>query len=348
MAHASFDIQSLPAPAPDFNNLLNVLQGKTPDRPTLFEFFLNDPLYARLAETTGLTVAGAPEWLIMQRGFYAAGYDYATTHVPGFEFSAKTRDRAATSSLNEGVIITDRASFDAYPWPDPEQADYDHLNTAAATLPEGMKLIVPGPWGVLENVIKLVGYENLCLMILDDEQLVFDIFEHVGSRLARFYQLAASHPGVGACISNDDWGFNTQTMLSPSDMRRFVFPWHKHIVENIHAAGKPAILHSCGYYGEIIDDIVEDMNYDGRHSYEDGIIPVENAYDDLRGRIAVLGGIDVDFVCRHSPREVFDRARAMVEKGQAGGYALGTGNSVPDYVPDEAYLAMILAAVADR
>jgi uroporphyrinogen decarboxylase len=28
-----------------------------------------------------------------------------------------------------------------------------------------------------------------------------------------------------------------------------------------------------------------------------------------------------------------------------GGYALGTGNSVPDYVPDENYLAMIRAAL---
>ncbi|MDT8392025.1 MAG: uroporphyrinogen decarboxylase family protein [Lentisphaeria bacterium] len=348
MAHNPFEIQSLPAPSPDFKHLLKVLRGETPDRPTLFEFFLNGPLYRRLAETTGLTVAGAPEWLVTQRGFYAAGYDYATTHVPNFEFAVGAQEKASSLSLNKGVIITDRASFDTYAWPDPALADYDHLDTAAATLPAGMKLIVPGPFGVLENVIRLVGYENLCLMILDDEQLVYDIFERVGGRLARFYQLAAPRPGVGACISNDDWGFNTQTMLSPDDMRRFVFPWHKRIVESIHAAGKPAILHSCGYYGEIMDDIVEEMKYDGRHSYEDTIIPVEKAYDDLRGRIAVLGGIDVDYICRHSPREVFDRARKMVEKGQAGGYALGTGNSVPEYVPDEAYLAMILAAVADR
>jgi uroporphyrinogen decarboxylase len=28
-----------------------------------------------------------------------------------------------------------------------------------------------------------------------------------------------------------------------------------------------------------------------------------------------------------------------------GGYALGTGNSVPDYVPDEGYFAMTRAAL---
>ena len=36
----------------------------------------------------------------------------------------------------------------------------------------------------------------------------------------------------------------------------------------------------------------------------------------------------------------------MLERTRArGGYALGTGNSVPEYVPDDKYFAMIRAAV---
>ena len=61
------------------------------------------------------------------------------------------------------------------------------------------------------------------------------------------------------------------------------------------------------------------------------------------------GGIDVDFVCRASPEEVYQRAKAMlVRSATRGGYALGTGNSVPDYVPDENYFAMIRAAFESR
>ncbi len=33
---------------PDFNNLLAVLKCEKPNRPTLFEFFLNPPLYGKL------------------------------------------------------------------------------------------------------------------------------------------------------------------------------------------------------------------------------------------------------------------------------------------------------------
>jgi uroporphyrinogen decarboxylase len=88
------------------------------------------------------------------------------------------------------------------------------------------------------------------------------------------------------------------------------------------------------------------MQYDGRHSYEDAILPVEEAYERYSGRIAILGGIDVDFVCRAAPDEVYRRSKAMLERSaMRGAYALGTGNSVPDYVPDEGYFAMTRAAL---
>jgi uroporphyrinogen decarboxylase len=131
-------------------------------------------------------------------------------------------------------------------------------------------------------------------------------------------------------------------MLSPADMRRYIFPWHKRIVEAIHAAGKPAILHSCGNLEEVMDDVIDDMAYDAKHSYEDAICPVEQAYEIWGRRIAVLGGIDVDFVCRSTPQQIRKRCMAMLDRAAGrGGYALGTGNSVPEYVPAENYLAII-------
>ena len=109
------------------------------------------------------------------------------------------------------------------------------------------------------------------------------------------------------------------------------------------------MLHSCGCYRDIIDDVIDDLHYDARHSYEDAIVPVEQAYEDLHERLAVIGGLDVSFVCRKSPEEVYTRARAMLERTAArGGYALGTGNSVPPYMPHENYFAMIRAAIESR
>jgi uroporphyrinogen decarboxylase len=140
-------------------------------------------------------------------------------------------------------------------------------------------------------------------------------------------------------------GFNTQTFLSPADMRKYIFPWHKRIVETAHRRKMPCILHSCGYYGEVIDDVIDDMRFDGRHSYEDNICPVEQAYEELHGRIAVLGGIDMDFMTRKTPAEIYARATAMLQRTDGrGGYLLGTGNSVPETIPYENYTALLRAA----
>jgi uroporphyrinogen decarboxylase len=209
-------------------------------------------------------------------------------------------------------------------------------------LPDGMKLIVYGPGGVLENAISLIGFDCLCMLLVDDQDLVKDIFDAVGQRLVRYYEICAQYDSIGALISNDDWGFKTGTMLSPADLRRYVFPWHKKIAATIHAAGKPAILHSCGKLDEVMDDVIDDMKYDAKHSFEDVIMPIEEAYELWSDRIAILGGIDVDFICRSSPEQIRERCKGMLAKAEEkGGYALGTGNSVPEYVPYDNYLAMI-------
>jgi hypothetical protein len=65
---------------PDINNLYKVLQNKEPDRPALFELFMNIPFYEQV---TGRRrpARNAPEieWLKLQvDAFAACGFDYTT------------------------------------------------------------------------------------------------------------------------------------------------------------------------------------------------------------------------------------------------------------------------------
>jgi uroporphyrinogen decarboxylase len=207
-----------------------------------------------------------------------------------------------------------------------------------------MKLIGCAPGGVLENIIDLVGYETLCYMSLIDQELTEEIFTNIGSRLVDYYKIVVQYDSVGALIVNDDWGFKTQTMFDIETLRKYVFPWHKKIVEVIHKSGKPAILHSCGYMNDVMEDIIYDMKYDGKHSFEDGIIPVEEAINKWGDEIAIMGGIDLDFLVRSTPELIRTRARKLLEQTEnKGAYALGSGNSIPDYVPYQNYFSMIRA-----
>lgn len=332
---------------PDFEELELVLNKQRPSRPVLFEFYLNDRLLKKL---TGMPASYVPKDLneeaaMQVKAYEKAGYDYCTVRPTGFHFSRGNRESKESVSLNEGAIITDWDSYEAYVWPDADKADYSFFRDMQGKLPGNMKLIAYGPDGVLENVIALVGYENLCYMLYEDPELVKAVTESVGKAMLQYYENVVSYPTVGGIISNDDWGFKTQTMFAPDMLREYIFPWHKRIVEAAHKQNKYAILHSCGFMDEIIDDIIEDMRFDGKHSYEDTIRPVEEAYEWLRGRIAVIGGIDLDFVCSKDEAAITERCVRMLERTkERGGYALGTGNSVPEYVPDDHYFAMIKAA----
>lgn len=329
---------------PNFEDLLKVFERKPTDRPVLFEFYISNIEVAEFLsgrkQNSIWQLMLEPETNIaaMQKG----GFDYITMNGSDFGFPTKEIEEKASLSLNAGATIVDRKTFNEYRWVDPDKCNESLLLQAGKLLPKGMKVITMGPCGVLENVIRLVGYDNLCYMMYDDEDLVEKIFQEVGERFVRYYEKCASYDFVGALISNDDWGFNSGTMISPDQLRKYVFPWHRKIVEVAHKANKPIILHSCGNLESVYDEIIDVLGYDAKHSNEDKILPVEDAYDRYSSRIAILGGMDVDFLIRAEDEEIKARCKAMLQKtAQKGGYALGTGNSVAEYLPLKKYLLLL-------
>lgn len=330
---------------PDFENLRLVLERKAPPRPVLFDFILGAEKEKLLAGEDYRTGTEFERVVTTIRAFDSAGYDHAPIIVRGLDFKKHAAQQEKTKSLNDGAAIACREDFDRFVWPEVSDCDFSIISRAGEFLPDGMKLVPFSYDGVLENTISIFGYESLCLLLYDDPQLVKDVFREVGSRMRQYYERCLAFEEVGAVLCNDDWGFGAQTMVSPDTLRKCVFPWYTQIVRAAHERGKPALLHSCGAFGAILDDIADTMRFDGRHSYEDKIVPVETAYEQLHTRIAVLGGVDVDFLARRTPAEVYERCRNLIAlTAKSGGYALGSGNSVPDYIPNENFLAMLRAA----
>jgi len=334
---------------PDIENLYKVLRRMEPGRPTLFEFFMNHPLYERLAGRK-LTHTGNPglDWLhLLVDAFAAAGYDFSLATGCDMYFETGKKHKESTISLNDGFVITDWKSFEEYKWPVPEDYDYSRLSDIKAFMPEGMKLMVCGPLGVLENTVALMGYENLCLMLYEEPDLVKAVTGKIGDILYRYYEISLSYDTVGILMVADDWGFKSSTLISPEHLREYIFPWHKKLVDLAHSHGIPAILHSCGYLEDIMDDVIN-LGYDGKHSFEDTIKPVEESYERWHDRIAILGGIDMNFMVNGTEEEITARSANMLKRTAGrGGYALGTGNSVPEYIPFENFHAMLKAALND-
>jgi uroporphyrinogen decarboxylase len=276
------------------------------------------------------------------------GYDYAAVResMTGFVFPQKERPKALTAEGDRPYMtqalktISSREDFERYPWPDLRFIDYSAFERAPSLLPEGMRVIGDSP-GVFENVMWLLGYEGISYLLYDDPGLILDMFEEVGRRVLAYFDTIASFDCVGALRYGDDLGFKTQLLLPPEAFRKYLLPWHRRIVAAAHARGKPIILHSCGNLSAVIEEIIC-TGWDARHSFEDVIEPVWEAKQRYGSRIAHLGGFDMVKLPSMSVDEVRAHTRFLIEKCAAGGgWALGSGNSIPEYVPVCNFIAML-------
>ena len=342
------------SPDPDFSRLRKaILRQGEPDRVPFYELFADteivlevikhdewvDPAYRKQVQAVDSRLV---------RYYYMLGYDY----VPTFALISFPRDNYLTADDTAGLsrgqrawhdehhgAIRTREDFDRYPWPS-ATIDYSNFERLESKLVDGMK-IVGMTSGVLENATWLTGYETLSTLLYEDPALVSDLFRRVGETLVSVHEKMAQMDCIGAAAMGDDMGFKTATMISPKHLREYVFPWQNKIVDAVHARGKPFILHSCGNLKAVMDDLINYVRIDARHSFEDQIMPVTEAKKLYGSRVSLLGGVDMDFLCRSTPEAVRKYVRRVLEECTPGGYCLGTSNSVANYINLENYLTML-------
>ena len=148
----------------------------------------------------------------------------------------------------------------------------------------------------------------------------------------------------GATYLGDDLGYKTSLMISPEQIRQFIFPWHQKLADISHKNGKYFFFHSCGQVYSIIDDYIDKILIDAKHSFEENVLPVEDVKKRYGKRMTLLGGIDVDILARSDPESIRRKTIQVLEVCQpGGGYFLGAGNWVTSYIPLDNYLAMLKA-----
>jgi uroporphyrinogen decarboxylase len=197
---------------------------------------------------------------------------------------------------------------------------------------------------VFECVQDIVGLVQLSYISIDDPQLYTDLFDMVGDVIYEIWKsfLDKFEDTYVVCRFGDDLGFKTSTLISPRDIRKNIIPQYRKIVKLIHSYNKPFLLHSCGNIFEVMDDLIEVVGIDAKHSNEDQIAPFSTWLDKYGDRIGIFGGIDTDIFCQKGEEEIKELVREIVAlASNYKGFALGSGNSIADYVPVNGYLAMI-------
>jgi uroporphyrinogen decarboxylase len=343
---------------PDWESLVRCVARKgTPERVHNLELFLDEETKQAICTRYGLTEnlsESDPAYLLrreiaLQRFL---GYDYVLCGLEGLEMpvnwlnaedTAGNKREAGRDFINEhrGPITT-RGEFEAYPWPDPKDATSLALEWYEKNLPDGMCVLGGLTGHFAENLSWLMGYETLCYALYDQRDLVqaiadrcLEMDRQVVARLVEFDQ-------VKMVWGSDDMGFRSGTLIGPDDLRALALPGHKALAQITHDAGRLYLLHSCGNLATIMDDLIEDVRIDAKHSFEDTIVDVREAKALWGDRLTLLGGIDMDFMCRAEESAIRERVRDTLRVCMpGGGYCLGTGNTVANYVPVDSYLAML-------
>lgn len=335
-----------------------ILRKGTPDRVHHIELFLDrevqDAICARYHLLGHLDIDDPTfPYQRMIRIQRFLGYDYVRQGVDDLnvplnriltEDTAKLTRETGRSYIDESKgPITNWEEFEQYPWPDPEDVTTEGLEWYEKHLPDDMCIIGSGGFAhFAEYLTWLMGYETLCFALFDQRDLVRAISDKLMELFVTMLDRILEFDRVKIIWGSDDMGFKTGPMIGPDDLREFVLPGHKKMAKMSHLNGKPYILHSCGNLFSIYDDLIDDVKIDGKHSFEDTIEDVRELKFTYGQHMALLGGIDVDFLCRADEDRIRARVRDTLDICMpGGGYCLGTGNSVANYIPLAHYLAMV-------
>lgn len=336
---------------PDFTNLEQVLSNQRPGRLPIYEHHIDAPFISKfLGEELNPKDLNPSELT----GYYTKiiGFWKEMTY-DGFDFEAAICDilpgHGAIMGGMKGPIQT-REDFDQYPWneiPFIFKKKYTpHFEAIRKSLPRGMKAYGGCGYGIFEASQDLVGYEPLCVMQCLDPELFRDLFIRIGDLWIELWSWVVNNYSDLFVFfrMGDDLGHKTSTLLDPVVIRQHILPQYKRIIDLIHSSGKKFLLHSCGNIFPLMEDIIA-LGIDAKHSNEDQIAPFIDWIGKYSDRIGLFGGFDLNLLVLDTPYSIF---QTVLEQGtlfrkKAHGYGLGSGNSIPGYIPVDGYMAMIEA-----
>jgi len=154
---------------------------------------------------------------------------------------------------------------------------------------------------------------------------------------------------VDIVMFGDDFGFQTQPIMSPAMFKERVKPLMKKMIAAVKPLTKAKIaMHTCGSVFAYLDDFME-IGVDVLNPMQSNAKDMDPSRikEKTAGKMALWGGIDTHVVLPNGgPEEV----RAEVKKkfaiyGQGGGYMLSADHNILVDVPPENLITMFEAAV---
>lgn len=263
------------------------------------------------------------------------GYKRRWVPCPGGRYSeAVTRPLEHIDTV-EGV--------EAYPWPQADWFDYTDIRAQCDRCGDLAIVLLGGSVWQLSN---MMGLERVLIDMALNPTLIDRCFEKLADFICAFTQrtLAAAGGRIDVVCIQDDFGTQTNQLISHEMYRRFFQRHHRRIFEIAHQGGAKAMLHSCGAVSAFIPDFIEigvDV-LDPIQTAAEGMDPVR-LNKDFGKDICFHGGLDTQGVLLSAdPQDVKDAMDGLVrDLGDGGGYILSPAHSLQPDTPFENVLAFL-------
>ena len=332
---------------PDFGRLRTTLMGGKADRVPLMELGIDEGVMGQFL--------GRPLQNLQDKiDFYRlAGYDYiklapvinmnpgAAVPQGGLRRSEATDlDRARNWGTESKGIITSWEEFERFQWAEVSDSALRWFDEAEKIMPPEMRVI--GQYGdIFTFTWEFMGFETFSYALVEDPALVEAVFERVGSIIFALFERMAQYETVGGLFYSDDIAYFSGLMISPPTLRRYLFPWMKKIGDLCRARPMPCLYHSDGRLWEVIDELIG-LGVTTLHPIEPKAMEIREVQAAFGPRLGLIGSVDMDLLARGEPEVIRSTVRSLIEEvGRRGGYCVGSGNSIPNYIPVTNFRAML-------
>ncbi len=336
---------------PNFDRIRKTIRHEEPDRVPLIEALV---AYEIQSAFLGKKVESGD--LKSQVEFWAgAGYDSIPLTVgmmnPGevtkessiFGVVQKTLRREGEETvpwnIEENGVITYPEDFDRFPWEDASKLNFSKFHQVQPFLPPGMKILACSG-KVFTVTWMLMGFQNFCLSLYMQEDLLSKVFQKVGEIQIEGAKELSKISNLGAIWVVDDLSYGSGPMIHPKFFRKYVFPWYEELAALAKKQGLLFFFHSDGNIWPIMDDLIA-IGFDAIHPIDPTIMDIKEVKEKVGKKLGILGNLHTDLLARGSEEEVRELTKKRIrEIAPGGGYALGSGNSVPNWARFENYQAM--------
>ncbi len=153
-------------------------------------------------------------------------------------------------------VLEGISNLSTYKFPDFSNLD-DYMTVQKCREEHPDKWIIGGMPGFAFNIArKLFKLENYFIKLLLESESMHEIHDRIDCMLMDMI-INYAKAGVDSVMFPEDWGTQTQTLISPRLWYEEFYPRFKKLCSTAHGCGIKVFMHSCGAIGSIVPGLMK-------------------------------------------------------------------------------------------